>query len=67
MLLDSTIKEDSKKTPIEIIGVKRKILFSKLFYQKVDNGEIKKNNIQPETISRFEEIFKWIEMQFIEK
>lgn len=65
LLIDSTLKEDSKKTPIEIIGVRRKYLFSKLFYQKVLNGDIKKNQLHAETVNSYEEIFKWIETQFV--
>ena len=67
LLIDSTIKEDIKKTPIEIIGAKRKILFSKMFYQKVFNGEITKNQLHADTISQFDEVFKWIENQFAVK
>jgi len=67
LLIDSTIKEDIKKTPIEIIGAKRKILFSKMFYQKVFNGEITKNQLHADTISQFDEVFKWIEIQFAVK
>ena len=48
----------------DIIGKKRKILFSKLFYQKVVNNEIKKNQLQPSTIKSFEEVFKWIGEKF---
>ena len=64
LLIDSTLKEDSKKTSIEIIGSKRKFIFSKIFYQKVISGEITKNQINPETIKKFNEVFKWIETQF---
>lgn len=67
LLIDSTIKLDNKKTPIEIIGSKRKIIFSKMFYQKVDNGEINKKNLHSDTLKDFEEIFKWIEKQFSSK
>ncbi len=67
LLIDSTIKVDNKKTPIEIIGAKRKIVFSKMFYQKVHNGEIKKNQLHTDTIQGFEEVLKWIETQFVAK
>lgn len=64
LLIDPSIKIDINKTPVEHIGEKRKILFSKMFYQKVFNGEIKKNQIHQETKNKFEEILKWIEDQF---
>ncbi len=66
-LIDSSIKEDNKKSAIEIIGEKRKILFARMFIQKVTNGEIKKIDLQLETIKRFEEIFQWIETKFNKK
>ncbi len=65
ILIDSSLREDIKKSPIEIIGEKRKFLFSKMFYQKVFNNEIVKSQLEPETIKKFEEVFKWIELQFI--
>lgn len=67
ILVDASIKEDNKKPAIEIIGEKRKIVFSKIFYQKVDDGEIKKKQLHPNTIQKFEETFKWIEHQFKSK
>lgn len=67
VLIDSTIKEDINKTAVELIGEKRKVLFSKMFYQKVYNGEIKKNQLHVDTIKRFEEILNWIEEQFAKK
>jgi predicted ATP-dependent endonuclease of OLD family len=67
LLIDSSIKEDNKKTPIEIIGSKRKIVFSKMFYQKVENGEIKKSQLHADTIKGFEEALKWIDTQFAAK
>jgi predicted ATPase len=67
ILIDSTIKVDTKKTGIEIIGERRKIIFSKMFYQKVENNEIDKNRLQPNTLKKFEDIFNWIEQQFSSK
>jgi predicted ATP-dependent endonuclease of OLD family len=64
MLIDATIKEDTKKTPIEIIGTKRKILFARLFFQKVILGDIKLHDIHPETVERFKKVFTWIEDRF---
>lgn len=62
-LIDDSIKEDSKKKPADIIGKKRKILFSRLFCQKVESKEIRKDSIDASTVKRFEEVFNWIEQQ----
>lgn len=67
ILIDPTIKVDSKKSPIEIIGEKRKIVFSKMFYQKIENGEFVKTQLQLNTIKKFEEVFEWIEKKFYTK
>ena len=62
--IDSSIKEDDKRVPIKIIGQKRKILFSKIFYKKVKDGEIKKSDIQTSTLEKFKQCFKWIKENF---
>ena len=61
--IDSTIKERGKK-PLDLIGQKNKIVFSKLFLTKVMSDQIKKSDIQTTTLEKFEEIFKWIENHF---
>lgn len=63
-LIDDTLKADINKAPIEIIGSRRKIIFSKIFYQGVLNGKIKKSQLKPSTLRKFEYIFNWIEKQF---
>lgn len=67
LLIDTTIKKDINKTPVELIGEKRKVLFSKMFYQKVYNGEIKKDQLHPDTLKHFEDILIWIEEHFGKK
>lgn len=67
LLIDGTIKVDKNKKAIEMIGQKRKILFSKMFSQKVMNEEIKKADLQAKTIEQFEEVFMWIDIQFRKK
>jgi predicted ATP-dependent endonuclease of OLD family len=62
--IDSSLIEDSSRSPIEIIGKKRKIIFSKLFYQKIQNGSLKKSDLKSSTLKEFEKIFDWIEQQF---
>lgn len=62
--IDDSIKEKPGKTSLQHIGRKRKIVFAKLFYQKVMNDEVTKNDIEVSTINVFKKIFKWIDMQF---
>jgi predicted ATP-dependent endonuclease of OLD family len=62
--IDKTLKADKSKKPIDIIGKKRKIIFSRSFYHKVEKGEIKIENINHSTIEEFEKIFEWIDKQF---
>lgn len=62
-LIDSTFIHGAGKTPIELIGPRRKVVFSRMFYTKVENGQLKKTQFQPKTIKRFEEIFNWIDNQ----
>ena len=63
-LIDPAIKLDKKKTTAEIIGEKREVIFSRIFYQKVESGEIKIHQLNSETVKNFEDLFKWIEQQF---
>jgi predicted ATPase len=62
--LDSTLSIDKSKSPIENIGKKRKIIFSKTFYSKVLDGYLSKSDLDSSTITEFEKIFDWIDMQF---
>lgn len=64
-LIDSRVSSNEVREPILIIGKSRKIVFSKQFAQKVDKGEIKKENLNTNTIQRFEEIFDWIDKNLI--
>jgi len=63
-LVDSSIKEKPNKNCVQLVGQRRKIVFSKLFYQKVSNNEITKNDINITTIKNFKKIFEWIEKRF---
>lgn len=63
-LIDESIKSNEQKEPIDVIGAKRKVIFAKKFIEAVMNGTIKKENLQASTIFNFEEIFKWIDLQF---
>lgn len=61
-LLDSKIDINSKKQPSEIIG-KRKIIFARNFFTQIENGNITIDNINPETIKNFEEVFDFIDIK----
>lgn len=61
-LIDNRVKIDDKRKPSSIVG-KRKVIFSKIFSQKVDNNEIKKENLSEEVVKRFEEVFDWIDQK----
>jgi predicted ATP-dependent endonuclease of OLD family len=63
-LIDNKVLVGDKRLPSIIIGKSRKIIFSKLFAQKVDKKEITFNDLSKETIRRFNEIFDWIDARF---
>lgn len=67
LLIDTSINSTTGKKPLEIIGSRNKVVFSKLFFTKVTNGDIKKSDIQKSTIQKFDEIFDWIESKFEKK
>ncbi|MEZ6209381.1 MAG: hypothetical protein R3B64_02305 [Candidatus Paceibacterota bacterium] len=62
-LIDSkvSIKADSAKT----IGDSRKVVFSKLFYEKVESGEITKKKLKQTTIDNFNKVFDWIDKNLV--
>lgn len=62
-LIDSDINLDDDKKPSQIIA-NRKIVFSRIFSEKVNNGEIKKSNLDKSTVKNFEEVFIWIDEKF---
>jgi len=49
-----------KPDKVKVVGEKRKIYFSNRFFEKIKNKEIKKENLDPNTIAKFEEIFDFI-------
>ena len=62
-LVDSKIKKDDNRKSSNIIG-SRKIVFAKMFSEKVNNNEITKSKLAKSTLQNFEIIFKWIEEKF---
>lgn len=63
-LIDEKISVKETKEPVQIIGKSRKIIFAKLFIEKIETGEISIEQINPQTIQRFTEIFDWIDERF---
>jgi len=62
-LIDSSVKQDSDK--VKVVGRKRKVLFSKLFFEKVEKGEITKDKISKTAKDNFTKAFNFIEKNFI--
>lgn len=58
-LVDSKLV--SKTTVADSIGEKRKVVFAKAFYEKVENGEITKKKLNANTITNFGNVFDWID------
>lgn len=58
-LIDGKVvaKADAAKT----VGEKRKLIFAKAFYEKVENGTITKRKLQPTTVTNFNSVFDWID------
>lgn len=58
-LVDPQIGKD-KQDKVAVIGKKRKVLFSLMFYEKVKKGEITKEELSKDTIRRFQNAFVFI-------
>ena len=54
-------KLNVKATTVESIGEKRKVVFSKSFYEKVVSGDITKKKLSVVAINNFNEVFDWID------
>lgn len=63
--VNSNYKQNNNSKPYNVIGKKRKIIFSKQFYNQVKSGKLKKTSIENSTIEKFQIIFDWIDKQFI--
>ena len=62
-LIDSSVKQDSDKT--NTVGRRRKVLFSKLFFEKVNKGEITESKISKTAKDNFTKAFDFIEKNFV--
>lgn len=58
-LIEMNLPKD-KTNKVKVVGEKRKIYFSNRFFEKIKNKEIKKEDFDPDTITKFEEIFDFI-------
>lgn len=61
-LIDSNLGNQSDMC--KVVGKKRKVLFSKLFLEKVVSGEITKTKLSNSTIKKFETAFDFIQEGF---
>lgn len=64
-LIDSSVKTNKDK--VKVVGKKRKVLFSKLFFEKIEKGEIKKDDISKKAQDNFNKVFNFIEDNFVNK
>lgn len=62
-LIDSSVKRYSDKR--KIVGRRRKVLFSKLFFEKANKGEITESNISRTAKNNFKKVFDFIEKNFV--
>jgi hypothetical protein len=63
-LLNIPLTGGSQKSVSDLIGTKRKFLFSQTFSNTVNEKVIKKSTLNKQTIENFEAIFGWIEKSF---
>lgn len=64
LLFDDNFNVKSGKSPSEIIGNGRKIIYAKEFYKNVDNKIITKSKLDKQTIKNFESVFDFIDQSF---
>jgi len=65
-LSDAKLVDDGLQSKFDVaatIGEKRKVVFSKSFYEKIENGEIAKSKLSKTAIDNFTKVFEWIETQ----
>jgi len=61
-LVDTKISKAADQT--KAVGKKRKILFSKIFFEKVEKGEIKKEGLSKYALDNFGKAFDFIQVGF---
>ncbi len=61
-LINTTVSKVVDKT--KAVGKNRKILFSKIFFEKAEKGEIKKENLSKQALDNFGKAFDFIQIGF---
>jgi predicted ATP-dependent endonuclease of OLD family len=64
-LIDPKVATNSDK--VKAVGKKRKVLFSQLFFDKVNSGEITDSNISTDAKDNFKKAFDFIDINFVDK
>lgn len=62
-LIDPKVATNSDK--VKAVGKKRKVLFSQLFFDKVNSGEITESNISTTAKDNFKKAFDFIDINFV--
>ena len=63
-LVDQKVATNNDK--VKAVGKKRKVLFSQLFFDKVNNGEITESNISDDAKNNFKKAFDFIDKNFVD-
>jgi len=63
-LIDSSVGKNNDKT--KAVGQKRKVLFSKLFFEKVNSGDITANKLSQTAKDNFGRAFDFIDRNFVQ-
>ncbi|MDP3245077.1 MAG: hypothetical protein Q8M83_05495 [bacterium] len=63
-LIDSSVGKNNDKT--KAVGQKRKVLFSRLFFEKVNSGDITANKLSQTAKDNFGKAFDFIDKNFVQ-
>lgn len=66
LLIDSGVVKNGDNDRTKEVGKKRKVLFSMLFFEKVNNDEITKDNLSKTSKNNFMKAFDFIDNVFLE-
>lgn len=66
-LVDLTVSKNTHNDKVKVVGKKRKVLFAKMFYEKVMSKEITKSQISKTATNNFQKAFKFIEGNYPSK
>jgi hypothetical protein len=62
-LIDPRVKSNTDM--VKVVGKKRKILFSRLFFEKVQSNDIKIANLSSSTVNNFKKVFDFIDLKLV--